>query len=78
MSQVAVADLLVAALGSDERLVICGTSVDPAVKERIQATAPGSRVRKIPASILAEYRLTYRDRRWQELERTEEPEEVTA
>ena len=74
----AVADLLVAALGSDERLVICGTSVDPAVKERIQATAPGSRVRKIPASILAEYRLTYRDRRWQELERTEEPEEVTA
>ena len=74
----AVADLLVAALGSDERLVICGTSVDPAVKERIQATAPGSRVRKIPASILAEYRLTYRDRRWQELERTEEPKEVTA
>ena len=74
----AVADLLVAALGSDERLVICGASVDPAVKERIQATAPGSRVRKIPASILAEYRLTYRDRRWQELERTEEPEEVTA
>ena len=75
---VAVADLLVTALGSDERLVICGTSVDPAVKERIQATAPGSHLRKIPASILAEYRLTYRDRRRQELARTEEPEEVTA
>ena len=74
----AVADLLVEALESDERLVICGTSFDPAVNERIQATALGSRVRKIPASILAEYRLNYRERCRQELARTEEPGEVTA
>ena len=74
----AVADLLAASLGPRETLVICGTSVDPVVKERIQATAPGSAVRKIPASILTEYRLSYRERRQQELARIEEAGEVPA
>ena len=74
----AVADLLADTLGSDETLVICATSVDPAVRERIQAAAPGSVVRKIPASILAEYRVNYRERRRRELARSEEPEEVPA
>ena len=74
----AVADLLAGALGSRETLVICATSVDPAVRERIQAAAPGSVVRKIPASILAEYRFHYRERRRRELARSEEPEEVSA
>ena len=74
----AVADLLADTLGSDETLVICATSVDPAVRERIQAAAPGSVVRKIPASILAEYRVNYRERRRRELARSEETEEVPA
>ena len=74
----AVVDLLAGTLGSDETLVICATSVDPAVRERIQTVAPGSVVRKIPASILAEYRVNYRERRRRELARSEEPEEVSA
>ena len=74
----AVADLLAAALGPRETLVICGTSVDPEVKERIQAAAPGSAIRKIPASILTQYRLNYRERRQRELARIEAPEEVPA
>lgn len=75
---VAVADLLAGALGSRETLVICATSVDPAVRERVHAAARGSVVRKIPASILAEYRVNYRERRRRELSRSEEPEEVSA
>lgn len=75
---VAVADLLAGALGSRKTLVICATSVDPAVREHVHAAAPGSVVRKIPASILAEYRVNYRERRRRELARPEEPEEVSA
>ena len=73
----AVADLLAGALGSRETLVICATSVDPAVRERIQAVAPGSVVRKIPASILAEYRFSYRERRRRELARSQEREQMS-
>ena len=65
------------ALGSRETLVICAPSVDPTVREHIQAAAPGSVVRKIPASILAEYRVNYRERRRLELARSEEPEEAS-
>lgn len=75
---VAVADLLAGALGSRETLVICATSVDPAVRQHVHAVAPGSVVRKIPASILAEYRVNYREQRRRELARSEEPEEVSA
>jgi len=50
-----VAELLVAALGVDETLVVCGTAVDPAAGEALRVTRPGSRVRKIPSSILREY-----------------------
>ncbi|MYB31195.1 MAG: site-specific DNA-methyltransferase [Acidobacteria bacterium] len=74
----AVTDLLAGALGSRETLVICATSVDPAVRPRVHAAAPGSVVRKIPASILAEYRVNYRERRRRELARSEEPEEASA
>lgn len=74
----AVVDLLATALGPRETLVVCGTSVDPVVKEQVQATAPGSEIRKIPASILAEYRLSYRDRRQRELARIKEADEVPA
>lgn len=74
----AVADLLANVLGSRETLVICATSVDPAVRKHVQTAAPGSVVRKIPAAILAEYQVNYRERRRLELVRSEEPEEVSA
>jgi adenine-specific DNA-methyltransferase len=50
-----VAHLLVRSLGEKERLVICGTAVDPEARGVLRELRPGSTVRKIPASILAEY-----------------------
>jgi adenine-specific DNA-methyltransferase len=58
-----VVELLVSALGSDERLVVCGTAVDPEATETLKTLRSGSRTRKIPASILAEYRI---GREWRE------------
>jgi adenine-specific DNA-methyltransferase len=52
-----VVELLVGALGPDEKLVLCGTAVDPGATERLRELSRGSRTRKIPASILAEYRV---------------------
>jgi len=52
-----VARLLVGALAPEERLVLCGTAVDPEVTPALKELRPGSRARKIPASILAEYRI---------------------
>lgn len=52
----AVVRLLVNALAADERLVVCGTAVDPAAREVLRSLRPGSTVRKIPQSILQEYR----------------------
>lgn len=48
--------VLVANLGDDERLVVCGTAVDPAARDVLRELRPGSSVRKIPASILEDYR----------------------
>lgn len=48
--------LLVANLPEDERLVVCGTAVDPAARAALRELRPGSSVRKIPASILEDYR----------------------
>ena len=56
---VAVVDLLVRALSEDERLVVCGTAIDPDAKTVLREARPGSNVRKIPNSILAEYRQAY-------------------
>lgn len=52
--------LLVANLADDERLVVCGTAVDPAARTLLGELRRGSSVRKIPASILQDYR----QRRW--------------
>jgi adenine-specific DNA-methyltransferase len=52
-----VARLLVGALAPEEKLVLCGTAVDPEVTPALRELRPGSRGRKIPASILAEYRI---------------------
>jgi adenine-specific DNA-methyltransferase len=48
--------LLAASLGPNERMTICGTAVDPDAETVAAEVSPGSRVRKIPASILTEYR----------------------
>lgn len=50
--------LLVGALAPEEKLVLCGTAVDPEATTALRELRPGSRTRKIPASILAEYRIS--------------------
>lgn len=52
--------VLVGALDENERLVVCGTSIDPSARGTLREIRPGSTVRKIPASILDEYRLRRR------------------
>jgi len=54
-----VAELLVSALDEKERLVLCATAVDPETREALRKLRPGSTVRKIPASILAEYKRSH-------------------
>lgn len=53
----AVVRLLVAQLPENERLCLCGTMVDPLVREVLRELRPGSSLRKVPESILADYRL---------------------
>ncbi len=48
--------VLVESLAPEERVVICGTAVDPAARDVVRALRPGSTIRKIPQSILHEYR----------------------
>lgn len=55
-----VVNLLVGALGEDELLTVCGTSVDDQAAEALRAMRPGSRVRKIPASLLIAYQVATR------------------
>jgi adenine-specific DNA-methyltransferase len=47
--------MLVDALEDGDLLTVCGTSVDPEAATLLRELRPGSRVRKIPASLLAEY-----------------------
>lgn len=48
--------ILAGALPDGEKLVVCGTSVDPDAAQTLRELSKGSRVRNIPASILAHYR----------------------
>jgi len=48
--------LLVNALPERERLVICGTGIDPDARIILRELRPGSTLRKIPAALLDEYR----------------------
>jgi adenine-specific DNA-methyltransferase len=57
-----VVELLAGALGPDERLLVCGTSLDPDASDALRKLSRGSEARKVPASILADYRLAHR---WQ-------------
>lgn len=48
--------VLVESLAPEEKVVICGTAVDPAARDIVRELRPGSTIRKIPQSILHEYR----------------------
>ncbi len=48
--------ILVSALGEGERVVVCGTGIDPDARSVLRDIRPGSSLRKIPAALLAEYR----------------------
>ena len=48
--------VLASALPDGERVVVAGTAVDPDAGAALRALRPGSSVRKIPASILQDYR----------------------
>lgn len=49
--------LLVEALEEDQRLTICGTAFDPEARPLLKSLRPGSTLRKVPSSILDEYKL---------------------
>lgn len=51
-----VARMLIDALPEDELLTLCGTAVDADARPTLRELRRGSTVRKIPASILADYR----------------------
>lgn len=48
--------ILAPALGPGERVVICGTAIDTDARSILQELRSGSSLRKIPATLLAEYR----------------------
>lgn len=48
--------ILVSALDVGERIVICGTGIDTDARPTLRELRPGSTMRKIPASLLDEYR----------------------
>ena len=48
--------LVARATAETERVVVCGTAVDPVARDVLRQLRPGSTVRKIPQSILREYR----------------------
>jgi adenine-specific DNA-methyltransferase len=52
----AVVGLLAEALPDDERLVVCASAVDPEAVDHASRLRPGTRVRKIPDSLLHEFR----------------------
>ena len=54
----AVVRLLVAELEDEERVTVCGTMVDPAARDVLAELRRGSTLRKVPESILADYRRT--------------------
>lgn len=56
-----VARLLLRELPEGEKLCVAGTMIDPAARDALRAERPGSTLRKVPESILADYR---RGQRW--------------
>ena len=74
-----VARLLLAELPENERLCLCGTMLDADVRELLRAERPGSTLRKVPESILADYRQgqLWWDRHAGALQELPETEEAT-
>ncbi|MGH3766888.1 MAG: DNA methyltransferase [Pseudonocardiaceae bacterium] len=54
--------LLVDALPEGQRLLVCGTAIDPECRALLTALRPGSTLKKVPAAILDDYRIRRRDR----------------
>jgi len=54
--------LLVDALPEHERLLVCGTAIDPECRALLKQLRPGSTIKKVPAAILDDYRTRRRDR----------------
>jgi len=48
--------LVVPVLGEKERVVLCGTGIDPDARPILRELRPGSTLRKVPAALLDEYR----------------------
>jgi adenine-specific DNA-methyltransferase len=48
--------MLTSALSDDERVVVCGTGIDPDARPVLRELRPGSTLRKIPAALLDRYR----------------------
>lgn len=58
----AVVRLLMDALPDGERLCVCGTAFDPAARQVLRELRPGSIMKKVPAALLDEYRVSRRER----------------
>jgi adenine-specific DNA-methyltransferase len=54
--------LLVSALDDEERVVVCGTGIDPEARPVLRELRRGSTLRKIPAALLDPYRAPRRER----------------
>lgn len=67
IASTSVVDILCRHLDEGESVVICATAVSPDARDHLRKHSRASRIRKIPASILAEYRIAYRRRRASEL-----------
>lgn len=68
------AKLIAGALVEDEKVVLCGTAIDPEAGPLLRELSKGSKVRKIPASLLEEYRSA----RWSPAVRHERSEPMAA
>jgi adenine-specific DNA-methyltransferase len=73
-----VARLLAKMVADNERVVICGTAIDPATRDLLRELRPGSTVRKIPQSILREYRQATQWVQAQLISDVEEPDLIEA
>ncbi|RBY87441.1 site-specific DNA-methyltransferase [Blastococcus sp. TF02A-26] len=70
--------LLVSALADDERVLVCGTGIDPQARTLLKDLRPGSTLRKVPAALLQRYRNAQRRERRAGLERrSTEPSQQT-
>ena len=53
--------LLIGALPEGQRLMVCGTAIDPDARAVLKLLQPGSTMRKIPGALLDDYRARRRD-----------------